>query len=193
MRDYYTLLGVDRHASEEALRHAYRNKIMALHPDHNPGDAQACARVREVIEAYHVLSDIWRKREYDLGMGYCPAHIVAQPIRHEPFSFQWVPRLALILVFFAVLAGIIYGGSVAFGNRTVVFRPQLDVITFSADPASPSIMGRPIPRSNMNVAREDPVLASNSVCSVCLQTALYADGDSGSAVRFFAELAPASL
>lgn len=192
MRDYYTLLGVDRHASQEALRHAYRAQIKAYHPDHNPGDLRACDRVREVVEAYHVLSDTWTKREYDRTIGHGPACLVTQAYRRESVSFQWIPKLMLLFVFFGVLAGMIYGGTLALDSRTPVFRPQLGVITASPDPDSPAILGRPIPKAGMNVAHEDPVIAGNIVCRVCLQTALYAHAEANSGIGFFTGISPAS-
>lgn len=194
MSDYYTLLGVDRFASKEALRRAYRSHILAIHPDHNPDDDLAGTRAREIIEAYHVLSNPWTRRDYDVRIGYGPAYLVTQVSNREPFSFQWIPKLMLILVFFGILAGLTYGTVLAVGSRSMVFRPQLDVISVSPDPASPAILGRQIAGPDDNVAREDNTdLASNIISRVCLQTALYAEAEAHSGIRFFAEAAPASF
>lgn len=193
MRDYYTLLGVDRYASQEALRHAYRAQIMACHPDHNPGDQLSCERVRQVIEAYHVLSDPWTKREYDQKIGHGPAYLVTQTCPRESFSFQWVPRLMLIVVFFGLLAAMIYGGMRALDCRNPVFRPQLGVINTSSDPVSPAILGRPIAQDDSSVAREVANLASNAVCRICVDTALHAHADANSGIRLLADVSPVSL
>jgi molecular chaperone DnaJ len=63
-RDYYTVLGVDRSASPEQLKQAYRRLAMQYHPDRNPA-SNAAERFREIAEAYAVLSDDVKRREYD--------------------------------------------------------------------------------------------------------------------------------
>lgn len=64
-RDYYEALGVPRTADEETLKKAYRRCAMKHHPDRNPGDKQAEAAFKECKEAYEVLSDPQRRRQYD--------------------------------------------------------------------------------------------------------------------------------
>ena len=64
-KDYYNILGVDRNASEEQIKKAYRKKAMQFHPDKNPGDASAEAKFKEAAEAYDVLSDANKKSNYD--------------------------------------------------------------------------------------------------------------------------------
>ena len=64
-KDYYNILGVDKNASEEQIKKAYRKKAMQLHPDKNPGDAEAEAKFKEAAEAYDVLSDANKKSNYD--------------------------------------------------------------------------------------------------------------------------------
>lgn len=70
-KDYYKILGVDRNASADAIRSAYRKLAMKYHPDKNPGDKKAEERFKEINEAYQVLSDDRKRAHYDrLGSAY---------------------------------------------------------------------------------------------------------------------------
>lgn len=64
-RDYYEVLGVDRNADDAALKSAYRKLAKKYHPDTNPGDKEAEAKFKEASEAYAVLSDAEKRRQYD--------------------------------------------------------------------------------------------------------------------------------
>ncbi len=64
-RDYYEVLGVDKSADEAAIKKAYRALAKKYHPDMNPGDAEAEKKFKEASEAYAVLSDPEKKRQYD--------------------------------------------------------------------------------------------------------------------------------
>ena len=64
-RDYYEVLGVDRGADEATLKKAYRQLAKKYHPDMNPGDAEAEKKFKEASEAYAVLSDPDKRRQYD--------------------------------------------------------------------------------------------------------------------------------
>jgi molecular chaperone DnaJ len=66
-RDYYRVLGVDRNASGEEIKKAFRRIARETHPDMNPGNPEASARFREAAQAYEVLSDPDNRRRYDRG------------------------------------------------------------------------------------------------------------------------------
>ena len=64
-RDYYEVLGVEKGASAEQIKKAYRKSAMKYHPDRNPGDKEAEEKFKEVGEAYEVLSDDDKRARYD--------------------------------------------------------------------------------------------------------------------------------
>ncbi|MBS5480200.1 MAG: molecular chaperone DnaJ [Acutalibacteraceae bacterium] len=64
-RDYYEVLGLQKGASDDDIKKAFRQMAKKYHPDLNPGDKEAEARFKEVNEAYEVLSDAQKKARYD--------------------------------------------------------------------------------------------------------------------------------
>lgn len=64
-RDYYEVLGVEKNASAEDIKKAYRKKAIQYHPDKNPGDKEAEEKFKEAAEAYDVLSDPQKRARYD--------------------------------------------------------------------------------------------------------------------------------
>ena len=64
-RDYYDVLGVDKGASADQIKSAYRKQAVKYHPDKNKGDKAAEDKFKEASEAYHVLSNSERKQNYD--------------------------------------------------------------------------------------------------------------------------------
>ena len=64
-RDYYEVLGVDKGASADQIKSAYRKQAVKYHPDKNKGDKAAEDKFKEASEAYHVLSNSERKQNYD--------------------------------------------------------------------------------------------------------------------------------
>ncbi|NBQ85041.1 MAG: molecular chaperone DnaJ, partial [Methylophilaceae bacterium] len=64
-RDYYEVLGVNRDASEEEIKKAYRKLAMKHHPDRNPDNPKAEEHFKEAKEAYEMLSDSQKRAAYD--------------------------------------------------------------------------------------------------------------------------------
>ena len=77
-KDPYKTLGVDKKASAEEIKKAYRKLARQYHPDRNPGDAAAEERFKEIQSAYDVVGDAEKRKQYDAGGGifggFDPAH-----------------------------------------------------------------------------------------------------------------------
>lgn len=84
-KDYYKILGVERNASEEDIRKAYRKLAKQYHPDYNPNNKQAEERFKEINEAYEVLGDPKKRAHYDrFGADYSQWQQ-----RGAPGNFNW--------------------------------------------------------------------------------------------------------
>ncbi len=64
-KDYYKILGVDKEATKEEIKKAYRKLALKYHPDRNPGDKIAEDKFKDITEAYEVLSDDEKRKKYD--------------------------------------------------------------------------------------------------------------------------------
>ena len=72
-RDYYEVLGVSKDADDATIKKAYRQLAKKYHPDMNPGDKEAEIKFKEASEAYAVLSDADKRRQYTLHLMAVPA------------------------------------------------------------------------------------------------------------------------
>ena len=100
-RDYYEVLGVEKNASADEIKKAYRKKAIQFHPDKNPGDKQAEENFKEAAEAYDVLSDPQKRQRYDqfghAGVG--GASVVVCPWRiSSPSSATSLVDILAVLV-----------------------------------------------------------------------------------------------
>lgn len=80
MRDLYAVLGVERQASEETIKKAYRKLSKKYHPDANPGSREAERKFMELSKAYAVLQDPEKRKAYDRTYGQ---HLNEEEERHQ--------------------------------------------------------------------------------------------------------------
>ena len=85
-KDYYKVLGVDKSASQEEIKKAYRKLAVKYHPDKNKGDKASEDKFKEISEAYHVLGDPEKRKQYDqLGANWNQYRQAGG----DPSGFDW--------------------------------------------------------------------------------------------------------
>ena len=124
-KDYYTILGISRNASEREIKQAYRKLARQYHPDVNPGDKSTEAKFKEINEAYEVLSNKENRKKYDqFGDQWQYADQFAQAQRQQTpfrdFSQAGAQRFHFEEADLDSLFGDLFGG----GTRSRRVRPR---------------------------------------------------------------------
>lgn len=65
-KDYYNILGLSKDANDDEIKKAYRKMALQYHPDKNPGNNEACEKFKEISEAYSVLNNVDKRKQYDM-------------------------------------------------------------------------------------------------------------------------------
>jgi molecular chaperone DnaJ len=112
-RDLYSVLGVDKKASPDEIKKAYRKLARKYHPDTNPGDKQAEERFKEISAAYDVLGDPDKRKQYDRGGLFAGAGRPGGPTGFDTGSFS------------DILSNL-FGGGGAAGGRTGQRSPRAE-------------------------------------------------------------------
>lgn len=89
MENYYDILGVNKNATADEIKKAYRNLAFKYHPDRNQGNAEAEEKFKKISAAYNVLGDETKRRNYDLG-GYSSNQSSGyQNYQENPYSYYY--------------------------------------------------------------------------------------------------------
>ncbi|NLN75938.1 MAG: DnaJ domain-containing protein [Armatimonadetes bacterium] len=126
-RNLHSVLGVNRFASQDTLKQAFRAGILRCHPDHNPRDPEAAERTRALVEAYQKLRDEKAIAAQRREARYSP--VICSPDTACP---QWLSRCVALVLFFALSVGLFYFSYATINNRRQVFRPMVNVVSLNA-------------------------------------------------------------
>lgn len=113
-RDYYEVLGVDRGASADEIKKAYRKAALKFHPDKNPGDKDAEEKFKEAAEAYDVLSNPYKKARYD-QFGHEGMGCRGRRFRRRRLRRRWLTMEDIFSQFGDIFGGH-FGGGGGFGG-----------------------------------------------------------------------------
>jgi DnaJ-class molecular chaperone len=84
-KGYYKILGLQQTSSDKDIKKSYRKLALQYHPDKNPGNKEAEETFKKISEAYHVLSDTDKRKDYDRVSPQIPFHFTT-PQSFDPFS-----------------------------------------------------------------------------------------------------------
>jgi molecular chaperone DnaJ len=199
-KDYYAVLGVSASASQDEIKKQYRKLAAKLHPDKNPGDPKAADRFKEVTEAYHVIGDPEKRKQYDdmrrlgafggFGRERGGARAGAQngpfsggTFRFEDFDIGGLGGLGDIF-------GQMFGGTTRGGARSRGPERGQDVETTLEIPFRTAALGAKVP-IEIEVTEECPVChgsgaapgAKLQTCPECGGTGAISFGQGGFAVQ----------
>ena len=132
-RDYYEILGLERSATPEEIKKAYRKLAVQFHPDKNPGDQKAEEKFKELSEAYEVLSDGQKRQMYDQFGHAAGAGQAGGGFGPGGFDFQGFGGASSMNDIFGDIFGDLFGGQAgggrARGGRRRTGRPGGDLRT----------------------------------------------------------------
>jgi molecular chaperone DnaJ len=130
-KDYYSILGVSRSATDKDIKQAYRRLARQYHPDVNPGNKSAEERFKAINEAYEILSDADKRKKYDqYGDQWQDAERFAEAARHQggEWKFNQQPETGQNFNFeegdLESIFGDILGGRTGGGFRQRTARPR---------------------------------------------------------------------
>lgn len=89
MENYYDILGVNKNATADEIKKAYRNLAFKYHPDRNQGNAEAEEKFKKISAAYDVLGDETKRRNYDLGAYSANQSSSYQNYQENPYSYYY--------------------------------------------------------------------------------------------------------
>ena len=145
-RDYYEVLGVEKSASADEIKKAYRKKAIQYHPDKNPGDKEAEGKFKEAAEAYEVLSNPDKRARYD-QFGHAGVDGAAGAGGFGGFGGQGMSMDDIFSMF-----GDIFGGHSGFGR---LWRRRWPAPSAQVPRLRPAGKGKTEPEGNLYRCRKE--------------------------------------